>query len=287
MLRKRPPGVLLPSAHAVDREVRVLRALAGSAVPVPRVRAVCEDADVVGTIFYVMDRVPGRVFDDRALPGQPPADRTAMYEDAARVLAALHAVDWRAAGLEGFGRPEGHVARQVERWSRQYVASAPGEVAAMEALMAWLPRHLPAGEEAGISHGDYRLGNLLFRPDAPQVAAVLDWELCTLGPPLADLAHACLAWQMPPAQGGLAGLEVPGLPGQAAFVAAYCRHAGRDAVPDLDVLLVFALFRYAAILAGVHRRALAGNAADARALEAGARFRAYAARGWALAQALG
>ena len=287
VLRKKPPGVLLASAHAVDREVQVLRALAGSAVPVPAVRAFCADPAVIGTMFYVMDRVPGRVFVDRALPAQSPGERAAMYDDMGRVLAALHAVDWRAAGLAGFGRPEGYVARQVERWSRQYVAGAAGEVPAMEALMAWLPAHLPADEETAISHGDFRLGNLLFHPSEPRVVAVLGWERCTLGHPLADLAYACLPWQMAQLCGGLAGLDVPGLPDQAGFVAAYCRRTGREALPELGFFLVFALFRYAAILAGVFRRALDGNAADARGLEAGGRFRAFAERGCVLAQALG
>ena len=284
VLRKKPPGTLLQSAHAVDREVRVLRALAGSDIPVPNVRGFCADEGVIGTIFYVMDRIEGRVFTDRALPDIAPATRTAMLDDMNRVLARLHQVDWRAAGLEGFGRPENYLARQVERWSRQYVASRVEELPAMERLMAWLPAHLPAADETAISHGDYRLGNLLFHPTEPRIVAVLDWELSTLGHPLADLAYACLSWHLPPELEGLEGLDVPGMPDEAAFLAAYCRRTGRASVPDFDVFVVFALFRYAAILAGVYRRALDGNAADARGAEAGGRFRAFAERAWALAE---
>jgi aminoglycoside phosphotransferase (APT) family kinase protein len=287
VLRKKPPGVLLPSAHAVDREYAVQSALAGSAVPVAPMRLLCRDESVIGTMFYVMDHVKGRVFADRTLRGVPPADRAAMYDDMNRVMAALHQVDWRAAGLEGFGRPQAYVARQIDRWSRQYVAANTGDVPEMDRLMEWLPRHVPSADETAIAHGDFRLGNLIFHPVEPRVLAVLDWELSTLGHPLADLAYNCIPWRLPVAIEGLVGADAPGIPDEAAYVAAYCRRTGREGVPDLDFFIVFSLFRWAAIAAGVYRRALDGNAADARAMETGNKFRVLAEAAWALAQRTG
>ncbi len=284
VLRKKPPGTLLPSAHAVDREYRVQQALAGSGVPVAPMRLLCDDPKVTGTMFYVMDHVPGRVFANRALPGVSPADRAAMYDDMNRVLAALHAVDWAAAGLTGYGRPEAYVARQIDRWTRQYVASAMDSVPEMNHLIAWLPAHAPAADETSIVHGDYRLGNLIFHPAEPRVVAVLDWELSTIGHPLADLAYNCIPWRLPVETEGLADITVPGLPDEASYVAAYCRRTGRTGVPELDFFIVFSLFRWAAIAAGVYRRALDGNAADAGALNIGTKFRALAEAAWVLAE---
>lgn len=283
VLRKKPPGTLLPSAHQVEREYRVMRALAGSPVPVPTMRALCEDAAVIGTAFFVMDYVPGRVFTDRALPGCAAEERRALYMETARTMAALHGVDWRAAGLEGFGRPDGYVRRQIDRWSRQYAASRTEDVPDMERLMRWLPEHVPAEAPATVAHGDFRLGNLLFAPDAPRAAAVLDWELATIGDPWADLAYSCLSWRLPPEADGIAGLDVPGLPTEAEYVAEYCRHAGLDGVPELEFFVAFSMFRWAAIAAGVYRRALDGNAADARGLRVGEKFRTLAATGWEIA----
>ncbi len=287
VLRKKPPGTLLPSAHAVDREHLVQAALAGSAVPVAPMRLLCREDGVIGTMFYVMDHVPGRVFADRTLAGVPPADRAAMYDDMNRVLAALHGVDWQAAGLSGFGRPQAYVARQIDRWSRQYVASNTGAVPEMDRLMAWLPAHAPTADETAIAHGDYRLGNLIFHPTEPRVVAVLDWELSTLGHPLADLAYNCIPWRLPVAMEGLTGAEAPGIPGEAEYVAAYCRRTGRAGVPELDFFVVFSLFRWAAIAAGVYRRALDGNAADARALTVGTKFKVLAEVAWKLAERAG
>ena len=287
VLRKKPPGPLLPSAHAVDREYLVQSALAGSAAPVAPMRLLCRDEAVTGTMFYVMDHVPGRVFTDRTLPGVPAAGRAAMYDDMNRVLAALHRVDWAAAGLSGFGRPQNYVARQIERWSRQYVASNVGDVPEMDRLMAWLPARAPPADETAVAHGDFRLGNLIFHPDEPRVAAVLDWELSTLGHPLADLAYNCIPWRLPVTMEGLVGADAPGVPSEAEYVAAYCRRTGRAGVPELDFFVVFSLFRWAAIAAGVYRRALDGNAADAGALNIGAKFRALAAAGWRLAERMG
>jgi aminoglycoside phosphotransferase (APT) family kinase protein len=284
VLRKQPPGHLLPSAHAVDREFRVMRALAGSAVPVPEMLLLCTDPGVIGTIFFVMRHVAGRVFVDRTLPAQSPAARGALYAEMGRILADLHAVDWRAAGLEGFGRPEGYVRRQVDRWARQYRASDVGDVPAMDSLIAWLAAHVPADDESAIAHGDFRLGNLIYAADAPRVAAVLDWELSTIGHPVADLAYSCLYWRLPPDLGGLRELDIPGLPSETEFVAEYCRRTGRASLPDFEFFVAFSLFRWAAIAAGVYRRALDGNAADAAGLQAGEKFQALAAIGWDVAR---
>lgn len=284
VLRKKPPGFLLPSAHAIDREYMIQAALAGSAVPVAKMRLLCRDDAVIGTMFYVMDFLPGRVFTDRTLAGASPVDRTAIYDEMNRVLAALHVIDWRAAGLQGFGRPYGYVARQIDRWTRQYQASGAGNVPAMDRLIAWLPAHLPASDETAISHGDFRLGNMMFHPTKPCTIAVLDWELSTLGHPLADLAYNCIPWRLPLEMDGLIGADAPGVPSEAEYVAAYCRRTGRAAVPDLDFFIVFSLFRLAAIVAGVYRRALDGNAADAGGMAVGRQFRALADAAWALAE---
>ena len=284
VLRKKPPGTLMHSAHAVDREYAVQSALMGTGVPVAPMRLLCRDESVIGTMFYVMDHVRGRVFADRTLRGVPPADRAAMYDDMNRVMAALHLVDWQAAGLANFGRPAAYVARQIDRWSRQYVAAEVGDVPEMDKLMAWLPAHAPAVDETAIAHGDFRLGNLIFHPSEPRVAAVLDWELSTLGHPLADLAYNCIPWRLPVAIEGLIGADALGIPAEADYVAAYCARTRREAVPELDFFVVFSLFRWAAIAAGVYRRALDGNAADARALDIGNKFRVLAEAGWALAE---
>ena len=282
VLRKQPPGALLPSAHAVDREYEVMHALSGSGVPVPHMHLLCRDASVIGTMFFVMERVQGRVYADQLLPGVSAPDRAAMYDDMARVLAALHTLDYHAAGLESFGRPHGYVARQIARWSKQYAASRMEDNAAMDALMSWLPAHLPADQRTAIAHGDYRLGNLIFHPAEPRVVAVLDWELATLGHPLADLAYNCLQWHLPLEATGIAGLTAPGLPDEREYLAAYCRHATLAALTDFEFFVAFAMFRWAAIAAGVYRRALDGNAADAGAMRAGEKYRRLAARAWEL-----
>jgi aminoglycoside phosphotransferase (APT) family kinase protein len=289
VMRKKPPGKLLPSAHAVDREFTVLKALAASPVPVPRVHLLCADESVIGQMFYVMDHVPGRVFADRALPGVPAAERAAMYDDMNRVLALLHGCDYRALGLGDFGRPEGYVARQVARWSKQYEASRTIDVPAMDALMRWLPDHLPATEEAAIAHGDFRLGNLIFHPTAPRVVAVLDWELATIGHPLADLAYNLLTYRLPESAGGATEAELValGIPSERDYIARYCERSGRAGVADLEFMIVFAMFRLASIVAGVYRRAVEGNAADARAMERGRIFQEVAERAWEFATRIG
>jgi aminoglycoside phosphotransferase (APT) family kinase protein len=284
VLRKKPPGKLLPSAHAVDREFAVQRALAGSGVPVPKMHVLCTDDSIIGTMFYVMDAIPGRVFPDRLLPGCTAGERAAMYDDMNRVMAALHRVDYTEVGLDSFGRPQGYIARQIDRWSRQYIASNMGDAPEMEKLAAWLPAHLPDTEMSAIVHGDFRLGNLIFHPTEPRVVAVLDWELATLGHPLSDLAYNCIPWHTPPEESGIAGAETPGIPTEHDYAAAYYRRMGLTDPPDLDFYIVFSLFRWAAIAAGVYRRALDGNAADAEAVEVGSKYKTLARRAWELAQ---
>jgi aminoglycoside phosphotransferase (APT) family kinase protein len=295
VLRKKPPGKLLPRAHEVEREHRVMAALADSDVPVPRMRLLCQDESVIGTSFFVMDYVPGRIFADPALRSSTPEDRAAIYEDLARVLGALHRVDWRAVGLDGFGRPEGYMQRQVALWTRQWQAARVEDVPEMDMLARWLLEHLPPDDEpACIAHGDYRLGNVLIHPTEPRLVAVLDWELATIGHPLADLGYSCLTYHLPTDFSGTSGvaggdLTGTGIPDEHAFVASYCRHAGRELPESLDVFVVFSMFRLASIVAGVYRRGLDGNAADSRAgtLEFRDRYGGLAQMAWALAQRSG
>ncbi|MGU3502144.1 phosphotransferase family protein [Mycobacterium sp. C31M] len=289
VLRKKPPGVLLPRAHDVGREYRVMSALADSEVPVPRMRLMCTDESVLGTPFFVMDHVPGRIFPDRVLRDGSPAERAAVYHDLARALARLHNVDWRAAGLSDFGRPDGYLARQVALWTRTWETVKVEECAEMDRLAAWLPAHLPATDEACIAHGDYRLGNVLLHPTEPRIVAVLDWELATIGHPLADLGYAAMTYHLPGDDDPLMGvagedLTGTGIPDEATFVADYCREAGRAEPDNLVIFVVFSMFRLASIVAGVWRRGLDGNAADARA---GTdlfrdRYRGLAQRAWGL-----
>lgn len=284
VLRRQPPGALLESAHAVDREYRVMRALRASCVPVPEVHHLCTDSSVIGSWFYVMEYVDGRVFADPALPGLTPAERRRAYDDANRVLAAIHSVDIEAAGLGDFGRPGNYYARQVRRWTRQYRASETQRIAAMEALMGWLPGHIPPDDgRVALIHGDYRLDNLMFAPDVLEVRAVFDWELSTLGHPLADLAYLCMqrriGTDLPIA--GLRGLDLQalGIPGEADFLAAYCRRMGIESVEPWSFYLACSFFRLAAICQGVFKRALDGNASNERAAELGTLVAPLAALG--------
>lgn len=290
VLRCKPSGQLLPSAHAIDREFRVMRALAGTGVPVPRVRVLCEDAGVLGSDFYLMDFVEGRILGDQTLPGIAPVERKAMYVELNRVLAALHEVDWAACGLSGYGREGEYVRRQIERWTRQYRASETHRIEEMECLIAWLGERVPAQAGTSIVHGDYRLDNVIFHPTEPRIVAVLDWELSTLGDPLADLAYHCMTWRL--ALGThrtLAGedLAALGIPDEDAYLALYCGHSGRDpaaVAAHWQFYLAFNMFRLAAIQQGVARRAIDGNAANSRAREVGARVAATATAGWTCAR---
>ncbi len=286
VLRRKPPGKLLPSAHAVDREYRVLTALAGTGVPVPRTYLYCDDPSVTGTPFYVMEYVPGRVLTDPRLPEQSPAERAAIFDAMNEILARLHTVDWQALGLGDFGRPGNYFARQIHRWTQQYRASETEKIEAMERLIVWLPAHIPPGDETTLVHGDFRLGNTLVHPTEPRIVAVLDWELSTLGHPLADLAYNMLPFRLRPEQfEGFAGGERPaGIPAEEAYLEAYCRRTGRPGIPHWDWYIAFAMFRLAAIAQGIMGRVLAGTANDPNARERGERARPLAEAAWDLVE---
>jgi aminoglycoside phosphotransferase (APT) family kinase protein len=285
VLRRKPPGKLLPSAHAVDREYRVITALGSTDVPVPRTYALCEDPGVVGTPFYVMECVHGRVFADPRMPGADPAERARVYDAMNDVLARLHRVDWRAIGLADFGRTGNYVARQIHRWTTQYRASETSRIDSMERLIAWLPEHIPADDTTTLVHGDYRLGNMIIHPREPRVLAVLDWELSTLGHPLGDLAYNCVPYHtssdsMEGFQGG--DMAALGIPSEEAYLAAYCRRTGRDGIADWDFYVGFAMFRLAAIAQGIMGRVLEGTANDPNARLRGERARPMADAAWAV-----
>ncbi len=288
VLRRKPPGKLLPSAHAVEREYRVISALAGTGVPVPRTYALCEDASVVGTPFYIMEYVRGRVLTEPRLPGLPPAERAEIYDAMNRVLAGLHTVDWQAVGLADFGRPGNYFARQIHRWTAQYRASETETIPSMERLIAWLPGHIPADDTTTLVHGDYRLGNMIIHPTEPRVVAVLDWELSTLGHPLADLAYNCMPYHLSAdSMEGFEGEDLSrlGIPSEESYLAAYCRRTGRASIGDWNFYVGFAMFRLAAIAQGIMGRVLAGTASDVNARQRGERARPLADAAWALISA--
>jgi aminoglycoside phosphotransferase (APT) family kinase protein len=285
ILRRKPPGPLLPSAHAVEREYRVISALAGTGVPVPRTYSLCEDASLIGTPFYVMQCVHGRVLSDPLLPGLTPPERAALWEQMNELLARLHGLDWAALGLAGFGKPGNYFARQIHRWTAQYRASETESIPAMERLIKWLPEHIPANDETTLVHGDYRLGNMIVHPTEPRIVAVLDWELSTLGHPLGDLAYNCLPFRVGREDlDGFVGhdIESLGIPREGVYLAAYCRRRGLDGIPDWDFYIAFAMFRLAAIAQGIMGRVLAGTANDANARQRGERARPMAEAAWAV-----
>jgi len=290
VLRSKPQGTLLESAHAVDREFRILRALQDTAIPVARVHCLCTDLSVIGTMFYVMDHVPGRVFWQPSLPELSGGERAAVYEHMNSVLARLHMLDPQVLGLADFGKQGNYFSRQIARWTRQYRQSQTETIEAMDQLIEWLPQHIPEGDETTLVHGDYRIDNLIFHPNEPRIVAVLDWELSTLGHPLADLSYQLMAWELPSQElRGLAGCDLAalGIPHGPAYVEAYCRRVGRPPINPAhwDFYQAYNLFRVAAIRQGILRRALNGNAASAHALQAGSRARDMAERGWRSAQA--
>jgi aminoglycoside phosphotransferase (APT) family kinase protein len=283
VLRRKPPGKLLPSAHAVDREYRVISALHGAGIPVARTYALCQDDGVIGTAFYIMEYVEGRVLWDGSLPGMQREERRAIYDELNRVIAALHQVDYIAVGLGDFGKPGNYLERQIARWSKQYRASQTENIEAMERIMEWLPQHIPPGDDTCIVHGDYRLDNVIYHPSEPRILAVLDWELSTLGHPLADFAYHCMGWRLTPGEfRGIGELDLAalGIPSEAEYVAMYCRRTGRSAIPNWDYYLAYNMFRLAAILQGIMGRVVDGTASSQHAIESGRRARPMAEAGW-------
>ena len=285
VLRRKPPGKLLPSAHAVEREYRVIQALHATGFPVARPHALCEDESVIGTAFYVMDFVEGRVLWDQSLPGMSRSERAAIWDELNRVISRLHTVDYAAAGLQSFGKPGNYIERQVARWSKQYRASETERIEAMDRLIAWLPANIPPETGTTVVHGDFRLDNAIYHPSEPRILAVLDWELSTLGDPLADFAYHCMSWHIPPGQfRGIAGLDLAslGIPPESEYVERYCERTGRASIDPVhwDFYMAYNLFRIAAILQGIRKRVADGTAASAHALDAGSRARPMAELGW-------
>ena len=300
VMRSKPGPVarLLPSAHAIEREFKVMRGLYGTAVPVAQMHVLCEDESVIGRAFYVMEHVDGRVLWDQSLPGMTPPERRAIYLEMNRVLAALHRVDFASVGLADFGKPGNYFERQIGRWSKQYVASVTQPIPEMDRLIEWLPQHIPvmARDEKLVSivHGDYRLDNLMFDAQTPRVLAVLDWELSTLGHPLADFSYHCMSWHIPPGTfRGIAGLDLPalGIPDEREYIALYCDRTGfvtpEVLQADWNFYLAYNMFRLAAILQGIAKRVEDGTASSAQARQSGAGARPMAELAWLYAQRSG
>ena len=290
-----PVAKLLPSAHAIEREFAVMRGLQGTAVPVPHMHCLCEDESVIGRAFYVMEFMEGRILWDQTLPGMSREERTAIYLEMNRVISALHSVDFAQCGLSGYGKPGNYFERQIGRWSKQYVASQTQPIPEMDQLMAWLPLNIPAMARAehmvSIVHGDFRLDNLMFHPTEPRIIAVLDWELSTLGHPLADFSYHCMAWHIPPgAFRGIGGLDVAslGIPTEEDYIRLYCDRTGLTTPEALKVdwsfYMAYNLFRIAAILQGIAKRVEAGTAASAQAVSSASGAKPLAQMAWKFAQ---
>ena len=297
VMRSKPGPVakLLPSAHAIEREFKVMQGLAGTDVPVPHMYALCEDESIIGRAFYIMEFKAGRVLWDQSLPGMTPQQRGAIYDEMNRVMAALHTVDVTRQGLADYGKPGNYFERQIGRWSKQYVASVTQPIDEMDKLMAWLPMNMPVSakddSKVSIVHGDYRMDNLMFAADAPQVVAVLDWELSTLGHPLADFSYHCMAWHIPASLGrGIGGLDIAalGIPSEAEYMRRYCERTGlatpQQLQADWNFYLAYNMFRIAAILQGIAKRVEAGTASSAQAKAAGDTARPMAQLAWSYAQ---
>lgn len=283
VLRKKPPGKLLASAHQVDREYRAMKALAHTPVPVPHMYALCEDDGVIGTAFYVMEHLEGRVFRDPTLPDMDPAERAAIYDEMNRVLAELHSVDFEAVGLGEYGRPGNYFERQIGRWIKQYRAAETETIDTMEELIGWMPDHIPDEPSVSIAHGDYRLENTMFHPTEPRMIAVLDWELSTIGHPLADLGYNAMLYHIDsPTMGTLTRVdfEISGIPAETDYVAAYCRRTGREGIDDWPFYVGFSIFRLAAIAQGVYKRGLDGIASSEKANQYGNAARMLADAAW-------
>jgi aminoglycoside phosphotransferase (APT) family kinase protein len=288
VLRRKPPGKLLPSAHAVDREYRVMSALHRQGFPVPEPILYCADEAVIGTAFFVMSHVEGRVFWEAEMPSSDPAERAAVYDAMNATLARLHSYEPAAIGLADYGRAENYVARQIERWSKQYRASETEKIEDMERLMEWLPAHLPPPQPPRVVHGDYRLDNMIIAPDGPRISAVLDWELSTLGDPLADFSYHLMQWHMPPSEAGtgsLVGFDLAalGIPSLDDYVAAYVKRTSLDPRPYLSVYSAYNFFRIAAILQGIVGRVRDGTATSAVAAAKATLVRPLAAKAWEFA----
>jgi aminoglycoside phosphotransferase (APT) family kinase protein len=282
-----PAAKLLPSAHAIDREYRVMDALNKAGFPAARQYALCTDEAVIGRAFYIMEYVEGRVLWDQAMPGMSNAERAQYYDEMNRVIAQLHTIDFAAIGLAEFGKPGNYFARQIDRWTRQYKASETETIEAMDRLIEWLPQNIPAGDETSIVHGDYRLDNMMFHPTEPRILAILDWELSTLGHPLADFAYHCMSWHIPPGQfRGIGGLDhkALGIPTEEEYIAKYCERTGKTIRPDdFTFYLAYNMFRMSGILQGIMKRYVDGTAASEQALKAGQAARPLAEMGWAYA----
>ena len=284
-----PAAKLLASAHAIEREFKVMAALKKADMPVANMLALCEDESVIGRAFFIMEFVDGRVLWDPALPGMTPTGRAAIFDEMNRVIALLHQVDYAAIGLADYGKAGNYFERQIGRWTKQYRASETEKIEAMDKLIEWLPQHIPSGEETSIVHGDYRMDNLIFHPTEPKVLAILDWELSTLGHPLADFAYHCMAWHVAPNTfRGLAGLDLAalGIPDFKSYVASYCRRTGRPGIENFEYYLAYNLFRMAGILQGIMKRVADGTAASAQAVAMGKAARPLAELGWHVAQSV-
>jgi aminoglycoside phosphotransferase (APT) family kinase protein len=290
VLRRKPPGKLLKSAHAVDREYRVISALYAADYPVPRPYVLCKDEEIVGTMFFIMEFVEGRIYWDLDLPDSDPGERRAIYEHANQTIADLHKFDYEQIGLSDFGKPGNYFARQISRWSKQYAASETSKITAMNKLIEWLPGNIPDDESATVVHGDYRLDNMIIHPTEPRIIAVLDWELSTIGHPLGDFTYHLMAWQMPEIGIGSTGLqgkdlEALGIPSEEEYVARYCAKTGRDdGIANRDFYSAYNFFRIAAILQGIAGRVRDGTAASVHAERAANAVAPLASLGWEYAQ---
>ncbi|MBI3283448.1 MAG: phosphotransferase family protein [Burkholderiales bacterium] len=282
-----PVAKLLPSAHAIEREFKVMHALHQAGFPAAKQYALCTDEDVIGRAFYIMEFVDGRVLWDQSLPGMTPAQRAEIYDEMNRVMAQLHSIDYAAIGLADYGKPGNYFARQIDRWTRQYRASETEKIEAMDNLIAWLPDHIPPGDDTSIVHGDYRLDNMMFHPTEPRILALLDWELSTLGHPLADFSYHCMSWHVTPGQfRGIAGLDhqALGIPGEQEYIASYCERTGKTIRrQDFSFYLAYNLFRMAGILQGIMKRYVDGTASSAQAKKSGELARPMAELGWSYA----
>ena len=291
VMRSKPGPVakLLPSAHAIEREFQVMAALGKAAMPVAKMMALCNDEAVIGRAFFIMEFVDGRVLWNPALPDMTTTERAAIFDEMNNVIARLHRVDFAAIGLTDFGKAGNYFERQIARWSKQYRASETEEIEAMDKLIEWLPQHIPPGEETAIVHGDYRMDNLIFHPTEPRVLAILDWELSTLGHPLADFAYHCMTWHVPPnAFRGLAGIDLAalGIPDFKSYVASYCQRTGRAGIENFEYYLAYNMFRMAGILQGIMKRVVDGTAASEQAVAMGKAARPLAELGWKVAEKL-